>query len=58
MRTLESEERQLQREADNFKSDTDSASQQAFQSVAQELYAFLQDYAKQRAYTLAIDPRV
>jgi len=55
MRTLDAEERQLQREADDFKSDTDSASQQAFQTVAQKLYAFLQDYAKQRSYTLVID---
>ena len=55
MRTLDTEERQLQREADDFKSDTDSASQQAFQAVAQKLYAFLQDYAKQHAYTLVID---
>jgi outer membrane protein len=55
MHTLDTEERQLQREADDFKSDTDSASQQAFQSVAQKLYVFLQDYAKQRTYTLVID---
>jgi outer membrane protein len=55
MRTLDIEERQLQHEVDDFKSDTDSASQQAFQTVAQKLYAFLQDYAKQRAYTLVID---
>jgi outer membrane protein len=52
---LDSEERQLQRETDDYKSDTDSASQQAFQSVAQKLYTFLQDYAKQHAYTLVID---
>jgi len=55
MHTLDTEERQLQREADDFKGDTDSASQQAFQSVAQKLYAFLQNYAKQHAYTLVID---
>ncbi len=55
MHTLDTEERQLQREADDFKGDTDSASQQAFQAVAQKLYAFLQDYAKQHAYTLVID---
>jgi outer membrane protein len=55
MHTLDTEERQLQREADDFKADTDSASQQAFQSIAQKLYAFLQNYAKQRAYTLVID---
>lgn len=55
MHTLDTQERQLQHEADDFKSDTDGASQQAFQSVAQKLYAFLQDYAKQHAYTLVID---
>lgn len=55
MHTLDIEERQMQREADDFKGDTDSASQQAFQAVAQKLYAFLQDYAKQHAYTLVID---
>jgi outer membrane protein len=55
MRTLDSEERQLQRDTDDFKSDTDGASQEAFQSVAQKLYAFLQEYAKQHAYTLVID---
>jgi outer membrane protein len=54
-RTLDTEERQLQRDADDFKSDTDSASQQAFQTVAQKMYAFLQEYAKQHAYSLVID---
>ena len=55
LHTLDTDERQMQREADDFKGDTDSASQQAFQSIAQKLYAFLQDYAKQHAYTLVID---
>jgi outer membrane protein len=52
---LDTQEHQLQREADEFKSDADTASQQAFQTVAQRLYAFLRDYAKQRAYILVID---
>lgn len=55
LHTLDTEERELQREADDFKADTDSASQQAFQAVAQKLYAFLQDYAKQHVYTLVVD---
>jgi outer membrane protein len=55
LHTLDTEERQLQREADDFKGDTDNASQQAFQSVAKKVYAFLQDYAKHHAYTLVID---
>ena len=45
----------MQREADDFKNDTDGASQHAFQSVAQKLYAFLQEYSKKHAYTLVID---
>jgi outer membrane protein len=55
LRTLDSKQRQLQREADDYKADTDAATQQAFQSNAQKLYAFLQDYARLHAYTLVID---
>ncbi len=55
LRTLESDQRQLQREADDYKADTDAATQQVFQTNAQKLYAFLQDYAKQHAYMLVID---
>jgi len=55
LHTLDVEERQIQREADDFKNDTDGASQHAFQSVAQKLYAFLQEYSKKHAYTLVID---
>src|SRR5271163_3446173 len=46
-RSLESKEKQLQRQAEDFKNDSDSESQQAFQRVAQKVYAFLQAYAKQ-----------
>jgi outer membrane protein len=55
LRTLDTEERQLQHDADDFKGDTDSASQQAFQAVAQKFYAFLQEYAAQHDYSLVID---
>ncbi len=55
LQTLDTEQRQLQREADDFKADTDTASQQAFQVVAQKLYVFLQGFAKQHNYTLVID---
>ena len=48
-------ERQLHREAEDYKADTDSASQQTFQAVAQKVFAFLQQYAKQHAYSIVID---
>lgn len=55
MKTLDQQEKQFQREAEDFKSDTDSAVQQAFQATAQKLYAFLGEYAKQQGYGLVID---
>lgn len=55
LHTLEADQRQLQREADDYKADTEAASQQAFQTNAQKLYVFLQDYARQHAYALVID---
>lgn len=47
--------RQLQREAEDYKADTDNASQQTFQVVAQKVYAFLQVYAQQHAFSIVID---
>src|SRR5271168_107833 len=40
-RTLDSKERQLQHDAEDFKSDSQNESQQAFQPVAQKVYTFL-----------------
>ena len=54
-RSLESSERQLQREADDFKADTQTESEQIFQRVAQKVYAFLQTYSQQHGYTLVIE---
>lgn len=54
-RSLESKEKQLQRQAEDFKNDSDSESQQAFQRVAQKVYAFLQTYAQQRGYSAVIE---
>lgn len=54
-RSLESKERQLQREADDFKSDSQSESEQIFQRVAQKVYAFLQTYSEQHGYTFVIE---
>ena len=48
-------DRRLQREAEDYKADTDNASQQTFQTVAQKVLTFLQQYAKQHGYSIVID---
>jgi outer membrane protein len=55
LHTLDTDQRQLQREADDYKADTEAASQQAFQTNAQKLYVFLQEYAKQHGCSVVID---
>lgn len=50
-RSLDTKEKQLQRQAEDFKNDSQSESQQVFQRVAQKFYAFLQAYAQQRHET-------
>jgi outer membrane protein len=54
-RSLESKERQLQREADDFKADSQGESEQIYQHIAQKVYAFLQSYSQQHGYTLVIE---
>jgi outer membrane protein len=53
--TLNSKEKQLQRDSEDYKTDTQSDQQQVFQGVAQKLFAFLQTYAKQQGYTLVVE---
>ena len=53
--SLNSKERQLQREAEDFKNDSEGASQTAFQTVAQKVYAFVQTYAQKHGYALVIE---
>ena len=48
-------DKQLQREADNLKTDFETESQQIYQRVAQKLYAFLQKYAQQHAYAAILE---
>jgi outer membrane protein len=54
-RSLDSKEKQLQRQAEDFKNDSQSESQQVFQRVAQKFYAFLQAYAQQHSYSVVIE---
>jgi outer membrane protein len=53
--TLSNKEKQLQRDADDFKADSQTDSQQVFQNVAQKMYTFLQTYAQQNGYSMVID---
>ncbi len=52
---LENKEKQLQRQAEDFKNDTQSESQEVFQRVAQKVYAFLQAYSQQHGYSAVIE---
>jgi outer membrane protein len=53
--SLESKEKQLQREAEDFKTDSQSESEQGFQRVAQKVYAFLQTFSQQHGYSAVIE---
>jgi outer membrane protein len=54
-RSLESKEKELQREAEDFKSESQSESEQVFQRVAQKVYAFLQTFSQQHGYSAVIE---
>jgi outer membrane protein len=53
--SLNTKEKQLQRDAEDLKNDSDSESQQLYQSVAQKVYAFLQSYAQQHGYAVVVE---
>jgi outer membrane protein len=50
LQDINTKDKQLQREAEDFKNDSQSESQQIFQRIAQKLYSLLQDYSKQHGY--------
>jgi outer membrane protein len=52
---LSVKEKQLQRQAEDLRNDSDSDSQQVFQTVAQKVYAFLQTYAQQHSYAMVVE---
>jgi outer membrane protein len=52
---LNNNEKQLQREAEDFKNDSQSESQQVFQRIAQKLFGLLQDYSLQHGYSAVIE---
>jgi outer membrane protein len=54
-RSLETKEKELQRQAEDFRNDSQNESQQVFQRVAQKVYAFLQTYSQQHGYSAVIE---
>ncbi len=52
---LNAKDKQLQREAEDFKNDSQTDSKQAFQRVAQKMYSFLQAYAQQHGYSAVLE---
>lgn len=55
LQELSTKDKQFNREAEDFKNDSQSESQQIFQRVAQKFYAFLQQYAQQHAYRAVLE---
>jgi len=53
--TLAAKQKQLQRDAEDYKTDTQADSQEVFQSVAQKMFAFLQKYAQQKGYPMVVE---
>ena len=52
---LAGKQKQLQRDSEDFKTDSQADSQEVVQGVAQKLYAFVQNYAKQHGYTMVVE---
>lgn len=52
---LNAKDKQLQREAEDFKNDSQADSHQAFQRVAQKMYVFLGEYSHQHGYAAVIE---
>jgi outer membrane protein len=47
--------KQLQRQTEDLRQDSQAESQQVFQRVAQKVFEFLQTYAQQRGYSAVIE---
>jgi outer membrane protein len=53
--TLDRKEKQLQRQAEDLRQDSQTESQQVFQHFAQRVFVFLQTYAQQKGYSAVIE---
>jgi len=52
---IAAKQKQLQRDSEDFKTDSQADSAQVFQGVAQKMYGFLQSYAQQRGYAVVVE---
>jgi outer membrane protein len=55
LKAIDVKEKQLQRNTEDAQNDFQTESGQAFQKVAEKVFNFMQDYAKQQSYTVVID---
>ncbi len=55
LQELAARDKQLQREAEDYKNDSQAESQQAFQQVAQKVFSFLQEYSQQHGYAAVLE---
>jgi outer membrane protein len=53
--SLNAKEKQFQRQSEDYKADSQTDSQQVFQTVAQKVYAFLQTYAREHGYSVVVE---
>lgn len=55
VRTIDTKDKQLQRNVEDAQNEFQGESGQAFQKVAEKMFNFLQDYSKQNGYTMVVD---
>jgi len=55
LQELGTKEKQLQREAEDFKNDSQTESQQVFQQIAQKVFSFLQEFSQQHGYAAVLE---
>ena len=55
LQDLGTKEKQLQREAEDFKNDSQAESQRAFQQVAQKVFSLLQEFSRQHGYAAVVE---
>jgi outer membrane protein len=55
LQDLGMKEKQLQREAEDFKNDSQAESQQAFQQVAQKVFSFLKEFSQEHGYVAVLE---
>jgi outer membrane protein len=55
LQDLGTKEKQLQREAEDFKNDSQAESQLAFQQVAQKVFTLLQEFSQQHGYAAVLE---